>query len=101
MDLPLMLANDADGLIRAFRFQYGVTALLQHGSREVSECFFVLDEQDGFSSAQRSGGTRSFRAHFFRCSGQVNLESRAVPQFAVHPDEAPALLDHTIDSRQS
>src|SRR5205807_6551727 len=96
-----MLAGDVDSLIRPFRCQYDITILRQHRSRELSERLFVLNEQYRFGAAQEfDGADGPIRAYGFCRTGQVNLERGAVTHFAVNPDEAPALLDHAIDSRQ-
>ena len=85
------------------RSQDPVADALQHPDGELANRFLVFDDENGLA-AESSGWIRLSGRRIIRrvCdSWKIQLEGGALARFAVHPDVAPALLDHAVDGRQA
>ena len=98
-----MLLDKSQGLHAVARLDDRVATGFEEFARDFTHVVLVFREQNGFCSAWRLGRSRRRNRpiHGLVDSRKINLEGRSPAQFAVHPDEAAALLDYAVDRGQA
>src|ERR1700681_198837 len=99
---PFMLASNLNRIGRLLRRQNGIAAVGQQTTRQLPECFLVLDQQYRFRTAKGSSQASVWFLPMDRFvdTRQIDFEGCAQSWFAVNPDMAAALANHTIDGRE-
>ena len=98
--MMLFRANQRFGSIS--RKNYFVACRLQKFARNFAHVLFVFGKQNGFGSAHHLRSRRCLRrildggVH----SRQINLERRALPQFAIRPNKSTALFYYSVYGRK-
>ena len=99
----LYSAQICQRIVAIHRLKHAVAVEDQRAGDKVAQVAFILDHEDGLGALRARNCVSAFSGSTAArcCAGKINMEGRALAQFALHLDPAVMLLDDAEDGGQA